>query len=66
MYDEEMPQMSINSLIGILLNDVGLLLFKELISAEITFSLMVGRRNVSFSIPLSLVFKILGWSLISQ
>ena len=60
---EEMSQVSINSLIGILLNDAGLVLFKELISAEITFSLTVGRRNVSFSITLSLIFKILGWSL---
>ena len=44
MYDEEISKVSINTLIGILLKDVGLFLFKELITAEISFSLTVDRQ----------------------
>ena len=63
MHGEEMPKVSINTLIGILLENVGLFLFKELITAQISFSLTVDMRNHSFSITLSLMFRILGWSL---
>ena len=63
MYGDVMSQVSINTLIGILLKGGGLILFKELIPSEITFSLTVDRRKISFSISLSFIFNTLGWSL---
>ena len=63
MYDDVMSKVSTNTLIGILLKEVGLFLFKELIPSEITFSLTVDRRKLSCSISLSFIFNILGWSL---